>query len=94
MAALRAEEGGVVANERQVGGLSCSAVLECLGEYVDGELTEIDVARVESHLRGCTVCERFGGRYASVVHAARDRLGAELAIHDATLERVRASLRG
>ncbi len=94
MAALRAEEGGVVANERHVGGLSCSAVLECLGDYVDGELTATDMARVDAHLRGCTVCERFGGRYASVVHAARDRLGAAHAIDEATLARVRASLSG
>jgi RNA polymerase sigma-70 factor, ECF subfamily len=92
MAALRAEEGGVVANERDVGGLTCGAVLARLGDYVDGELEGSETAKVEAHLRGCTVCERFGGRYARTVHAARERLGADLAIDDATFARVRASL--
>lgn len=92
MAALRASEGGIVANERDVGGLTCSAVLERLGEYVDRELAAPEVARVEAHLRGCTVCERFGGRYGRTVHAARERLGAEHAVDDATFERVRAAL--
>ena len=93
MAAVRASEGGVVANERDVGGLTCSAVLERLGDYVDGDLATADVARVDAHLRGCTVCERFGGRYARVVHAARDRLGAAHDVDRATFDRVRAALR-
>jgi len=93
MAALRAGEGGVVANERDVGGLTCSAVLERLGDYVDGDLARSDVARIDAHLRGCTVCERFGGRYARVVHAARERLGAPHDVDEATFERVRAALR-
>lgn len=92
MAALRASEGGIVANERDVGGIACSAVLERLGEYVDRELPASEVAKVDAHLRGCTVCERFGGRYGRTVHAARTRLGAEHAIDDATLERVRTAL--
>ena len=92
MAALRASEGGIVANERDVGGIACSAVLERLGEYVDHELPVSEIAKVEAHLRGCTVCERFGGRYGRTVHAARERLGVEHAVDDATLERVRAAL--
>ncbi|MCB9635347.1 MAG: sigma-70 family RNA polymerase sigma factor [Sandaracinus sp.] len=92
MAAVRSEEGGVVAHEREVGGLTCGAVLTRLGDYVDGDLPAPDVERVDAHLRGCTVCERFGGRYARVVHAARERLGADHAIDDATFERVRAAL--
>jgi RNA polymerase sigma-70 factor, ECF subfamily len=93
MAALRASDGGVVANERDVGGLTCSAVLERLGDYVDGDLMRAEVARVDAHLRGCTVCERFGGRYARVVHEARERLGAAHDVDEATFERVRAALR-
>jgi len=92
MAALRASEGGVVANERNVGGLTCSAVLERLGEYVDRELPASDVARVEAHLRDCTVCERFGGRYGHTVHAAREKLGAAHAVDEATFRRVRSAL--
>jgi RNA polymerase sigma-70 factor (ECF subfamily) len=93
MAALRAQEGGVVESERDIGGLTCSAVLERLGEYVDGELAEAEKSRVDAHLRGCTVCERFGGRYAGVVHAARDRLGASHDVDEATVARVREALR-
>lgn len=92
MAALRAEEGGVVANEREVGGLTCGEVLARLGDYVDGELATNEVERVDAHLRGCTVCERFGGRYAHVVHGARERLGAELAVDTDTFDRVRRAL--
>ncbi len=70
----------------------CRAVLALLGDYVDGELVALERGRVEEHLRGCTVCERFGGRYAGVVHAARDRLGATHAVDAETFERVRAKL--
>jgi RNA polymerase sigma-70 factor, ECF subfamily len=94
LAALRAEEEGVVENEREVGGLSCSAVLTRLGDYVDGELAAEEVARVEAHLRGCHVCERFGGRYAHVVKSARARLGAPPALDTTKLDRLRAALRG
>jgi RNA polymerase sigma-70 factor (ECF subfamily) len=93
VAAFRASEGGVVENEREVGGLSCRAVLERLGDYVDGDLAPAETARVDGHLRGCSVCERFGGRYASVVNAARGRLGAPPALDRAELERIRAILR-
>lgn len=92
LAALRADEGGVVVNEREVGGLTCGEVLARLGDYVDGELDASSVVRVETHLAGCTVCERFGGRYAHVVHGARTRLGAEPAVDAATFERVRRAL--
>lgn len=92
LAALRDEEGGVVVNEREVGGLGCAAVLARLGDYVDGEIEPETRARIDAHLRGCTVCERFGGRYAHVVHRARDRLGAAHAFDGATFERVREAL--
>lgn len=92
MAVLREQEGGVVESQRDVGGLTCSAVLERLGDYVDGELPPAERTRVDAHLRGCTVCERFGGRYASVVHAARERLGASHDVDESTFARVRAAL--
>ena len=93
LAALRDEQaGGVVAHARDVGGLGCAEVLGQLGDYVDGDLAGSVRAQIDAHLRGCTVCERFGGRYANVVHAARDRLGAAHAFDAATFERVRAAL--
>ncbi len=88
LAALRDEGGSVVEHEREIGGLTCSQVLERLGDYVDGEAPASDVARIETHLRDCGVCERFGGRYGRVVHGVRHRLGAPT-VDDAQLERLR-----
>ena len=93
MAALRASQGGVVDSERVVGELSCRQVLGLVGDYVDGELDAEDKRRVDEHLRGCTVCERFGGRYARVVYAARERLGATHDIDAQTEQRVLEKLR-
>ncbi len=60
--------------ERIVNGLSCGEVLERLGDYIDGELKAEDREAVEGHLRGCRVCERFGGRIGSVVKDLREAL--------------------
>ncbi len=92
MASLRSDEGGVVAHERDVGGLTCGEVLAQLGDYVDGELGAHEVARVDAHLRECTVCERFGGRYANAIHSARERLGAQHVVDAETFARVRRAL--
>jgi RNA polymerase sigma-70 factor (ECF subfamily) len=92
MASLRSDEGGVIAHERDVGGLTCGEVLARLGDYVDGELGELETAQVDAHLRECTVCERFGGRYAHVVHGARERLGAAHVVDAETFARVRRAL--
>lgn len=92
LAALREEAGGVVEREREVGGMTCGAVLAVLGDYVDGDLAAADVTRVDAHLRGCTVCERFGGRYSRTVHAARSRLGAAPTFDPAQMEQIRALL--
>jgi anti-sigma factor RsiW len=58
--------------ERNVGGLRCSKVLALLSEYVDGELDESVVAKVENHLRGCPNCERFGRNFGSMVISLRE----------------------
>lgn len=57
--------------ERDVGGIRCSEVLALLSEYVDGELDESAVQKIESHLRGCPNCERFGQDFGSMVVALR-----------------------
>lgn len=89
LAALRSSEGGVVEHERDVGGMTCSAVLARLGDYVDGDCPPEETARIEEHLHGCTVCERFGGRYADVVRGVREGLKAVPAVDQAQLERIR-----
>jgi RNA polymerase sigma-70 factor (ECF subfamily) len=92
LAAMRAREGSVVEHERTEGGLSCTDVLERLGDYVDGELSAPERERVDRHLRGCAVCERFGGRYASVVGTARLRLGVTPAVDEEIVARIRGKL--
>lgn len=57
--------------ERNVGGLRCSEVLAVLSEYVDGELDESVVYKVENHLLGCPNCERFGRNFGSMVVSLR-----------------------
>ncbi|MEZ4217572.1 MAG: sigma-70 family RNA polymerase sigma factor [Myxococcota bacterium] len=78
--------------EREVGGLRCSEVLARLSDYVDRELATAECEAVEAHLRGCSVCERFGGRFAATVRATREALGAPPALDEALLERIRARL--
>lgn len=63
--------------ERLVGGLTCFEVLERLSDFLDGELSEADRARVEAHLAGCDACTRFGGDFGQVVTALRQRLEAD-----------------
>ncbi|MCU0656139.1 MAG: zf-HC2 domain-containing protein [Polyangiaceae bacterium] len=57
--------------EREVAGLRCSAVLELLSDYLDGELAPEARAGVEAHVAGCNVCERFGARFAAAVQTLR-----------------------
>jgi anti-sigma factor (TIGR02949 family) len=63
-----------VKNERVVGGLSCSQVLDRLSDYLDGELSPEEKQRVEDHLRGCDGCARFGGEFKGTVQALRSHL--------------------
>jgi len=92
LAALRQSEGGFMAQDRLVGTLRCSEVLARLSEYVDGELALEEGAEIEAHLRGCTVCERFGGRFAHTVRSARMSLGAAPAVDDEFVSRLSAAL--
>jgi RNA polymerase sigma-70 factor (ECF subfamily) len=79
-------------SEREVGGLRCSEVLARLSDYVDGELPGAERAAVEAHLRGCSVCERFGGRFAEMLRATREALGGTPALDEALLTRIRVRL--
>lgn len=57
--------------ERHVAGLRCSEVLAVLSEYMDGELDDSLVGKVENHLLGCPNCERFGRNFGSMVVSLR-----------------------
>jgi anti-sigma factor RsiW len=78
-----------VKGERVVGGLSCGQVLDRLSDYLDGELSPEDRGAVETHLRGCDGCARFGGEFRATVGALRRHL---LADSPAPPARVRARL--
>jgi anti-sigma factor RsiW len=75
--------------DRLVGGLRCSDVLARLSDYVDGELDAAERERVDAHLAGCDVCERFGGAFAETVGALRRALGASPPVDSAIAERLR-----
>lgn len=60
--------------ERNVGGLTCSQVLDRLSDYLDRDLDGAARGQIEEHLRGCEGCARFGGELAATVRALRTHL--------------------
>lgn len=66
--------------ERNVGGMRCSEVLALLSEYLDGELDESAVGKIENHLLGCPNCDRFGRNFGSMVVSLRSepKQGSEM----------------
>lgn len=75
------------AENRSIGGLYCTEVLERLSAYLDGELTAEEVDLIRAHVTGCVTCERFGGRFAAAVQRLREADPAPLpADLDARLE--------
>jgi anti-sigma factor RsiW len=81
-----------MAEERVAGGLRCGEVLSLLSGYVDGELSNAERERIESHLRGCDVCERFGGEFSETVAALRRRLADPGSIDGGVADRLRRRL--
>ncbi|MFO0586041.1 MAG: anti-sigma factor [Polyangiaceae bacterium] len=60
------------AENRSIGGLYCTEVLERLSAYLDGDLSAEEASRVRAHVAHCTTCERFGGRFAAAVQRLRE----------------------
>ena len=79
-------------DEKVIGGLSCSEVLERLSDYVDGELSQEERARLEAHLRGCDVCARFGGQFRATVRALRAHLAGSDGLSPELAERLRRAV--
>lgn len=78
--------------DRLVAGLRCRDVLAELSDYVDGDLPPARVTQIETHLAGCDWCERFGGRFASVVSAFRSGLREARPLDAAVAGRLHARL--
>ena len=79
--------------ERVVAGLRCGEVIADLSEYLDGGLPAERRAQLEAHVRGCAICEQFGGRFAHAVEALRRHLSAADGIDTAVGARLRERLR-
>lgn len=92
MAAVTKRRGSVAEQERAVGGLRCRDVLGRLADYVAHELSASDEALVETHLRGCHVCEQFGGRYVQTVATIKTSLGVAPAAPHETVATILAQL--
>ena len=59
--------------DRMIAGLRCRDMLSLLSDYVDGALGAEEVGRVDTHLRGCIYCEKFGGEFGALVGALKRR---------------------
>ncbi|MFT3915595.1 MAG: anti-sigma factor [Anaeromyxobacteraceae bacterium] len=55
-------------------GLTCEEVLALLSDYLDGELSPVDLGKVEAHLSACDGCTKFGGQFRATVGALRSHL--------------------
>lgn len=93
VAAMRAQTEGLVAAEKEAGGMRCREVLGVLSDYVDDELDLVHRVRVEHHLRECEVCARFGGRFGALVGSLREKLGAAPVVDEALVATLRDRLR-
>ncbi len=60
---------------RDVGGMLCTDVVSALPALLDGDAPAELTASAMTHLRGCTVCETFGGRYRSRIVRLRHAMG-------------------
>lgn len=78
--------------DREVGGMRCSEVLTDLSSYFDGELDAARRAQIESHVTGCDVCARFGGRFADAVKALQRELNSRAPADAEVLARLRTRL--
>ncbi len=79
--------------ERVVGGLSCRDVLNDLSDYLDGQLPAVRREQVDTHLRGCPVCEQFGGEFGAAIAALRRSLAQPEPPEEGVVLRLRARLR-
>jgi len=71
-----------------VAGIRCAEVLERLSDYVDGDLTDAEVAQVEAHLAGCSWCERFGDEFVQVLTAFRTAMANQTDVDHETARRL------
>lgn len=79
-------------DEREVAGLTCSAVLAALSDLHDGGIEPDLARRIEAHAAACRQCESFGAGFAALLEAFRRRLADPEPVDPAVLARLRAIL--
>jgi len=81
-------------DEREVAGLTCSAVMAALSQYMDGEVPEDVRVRIEDHVGRCRECERFGADFSRLLAGMRRHLSAPDPVPVEVLDRLRTTLAG
>ena len=79
-------------DEREVAGLTCSAVMRALSEFIDGDMEPALRRQLEAHVAECGQCERFGAVFSRLLDAMRRQLAEPERVETAVLERLRAVL--
>lgn len=79
-------------DEREVAGLTCSAVMSALSEYLDGELPIARREQVEAHVAECRQCERFGTSFQYLLQAMRRQMAEPEPVGAGVLERLGQAL--
>lgn len=80
-------------DEKVVGGISCSQVLARLSDYLDGELEPAARLQLETHLRGCDGCARFGGEFTATVRSLRAHLTTSAGLPSSLRARLRDAVK-
>ena len=80
-------------SEREVGGLTCSAVMAALSEFVDGGASQELRAQIEAHVTECNWCQLFGENFAQLLDAMRRQMAVPKPAPDGVLDRLRGALK-
>lgn len=75
-------------DEREVAGLTCSAVMSVLSEYLDRELPPARREQVEAHVAECRQCEQFGAYFQRLLQAMRRQMAEPEPVGAGVLERL------
>ena len=78
--------------EREVAGLSCSAVMAALSEFVDAEGSPDLRAQIEAHVAECDWCRQFGDDFARLLALMRRQLAEPEPVPADVLQRLRCAL--
>lgn len=73
------------------GPVSCRDVIGLLSDYVEGELSSAEAARLERHLADCPPCERFLHTLETSIHWTRQL--SETEVPQEVMDRLRSFLR-